>query len=79
MSERFSYVKYDEASVKNQEAFKKQFELLEIMADTLPNGRAKSCLLTHLEEAYMWVGKAIRDEQLSRGSQPGHVAERSNA
>lgn len=77
MSQRFSYVKYDEASVKNQEAFKSQFELLEILADTLPAGRAKSCLLTHLEEAYMWTGKAIRDAQIARGVQTEHVAERS--
>lgn len=77
MSQRFSYVKYDDKSAANQETLKKQFELLEILVDTLASGRAKSLVMTHLEEAYMWTGKAIRDEQISRGSQTAHIAERS--
>lgn len=78
MSERFKYVKYDERSIIQQEAFKEQFEKLETMVEDLSQGRAKSLMLTHLEEAYMWLGKAIRDEQLSRGSQTEHVPERTN-
>lgn len=79
MSQRFSYVKYDEGSVDVQESLKKGFEHLEEMAEAmLLDGRPKSLVMTHLEEAYMWTGKAIRDAQIKRDSQPGHVPERSN-
>lgn len=76
MSNRFSYVKYDAESTRAQEAFKLNFETLEILVDGLPDGRAKSLCLTALEEAYMWTGKAIRDAQIARGPQPDHVPER---
>jgi hypothetical protein len=29
-------------------------------------GRAKSIILTKLEEAFMWMGKAVRDDQIER-------------
>lgn len=68
---RFDYIKYDEKSINVQVAIKKKFESLEETLDALPDSRAKSLALTHLEEAFMWAGKAIRDEQLSRElSQP---------
>lgn len=77
MSHRFTYVKYDEKSIEIQEAFKKQFEAIEAVAnDQLHDGRAKSLLMTALEEAYMWTGKAIRDQQMARDSQPANVPER---
>lgn len=76
MSQRFSYVKYDEESQTKQELLKKQFEVLEAMVDTLTESRPKALCLTALEEAYMWTGKAIRDEQISRNSQTAHVPER---
>jgi len=64
MSDRFSYVKYDERSVKIQNDIKQVFEALEQLADIyLPNSRPKSLMITALEEAYMWAGKAIRDQQ----------------
>lgn len=78
---RFSYVKYDDQAVAQQEAFKKAFEEIERFADYLKDGRSKSLLLTYLEIAYMWTGKAIRDEHIVRND-PGnpalHVPERSN-
>lgn len=77
MSQRFSYVKYDEQSTAAQETIKQQFEVLEALVDALPDSRAKSLCLTALEEAYMWTGKAIRDAQIARESQPEHVPERS--
>lgn len=65
MSNRFSYIRYNEESVAKQEAFKAMFEAIEGYTDkNLMEGRAKSLLLTALEEAYMWSGKAIRDEQM---------------
>lgn len=78
-NQRFSYVKYDEQAVKKQEDLKKLFEQAEAMIEAnLPNGRAKSLVLTHLEESYMWTGKAIRDEQIERNSSTPHAVERSN-
>ena len=58
-------MKYDAPSVKLQNDFRELFERIESLASgTLPESRAKSLLMTKIEEAYMWVGKAIRDEQL---------------
>jgi hypothetical protein len=73
---RFDYVKYDAQSTAAQETLKAHFEAVEALVQALPDGRAKSLVLTHLEEAYMWTGKAIRDAQVARGSQTEHVPER---
>lgn len=68
---RFDYVKYDDEAVMHQVVFKSAFEAMETLALTLKPGRAQALVLTKLEEAYMWVGKAIRDEQIARnGSAP---------
>lgn len=64
---RFDYVKYDEKACEVQAAFKAAMVNLDHMAEThLSNSRAKSLVFTKLEEAYMWIGKAIRDDQISR-------------
>lgn len=79
-SQRFSYVKYDDQSATKQENLKHLFEQVEELADlSLPEGRAKSLVMTHLEIAYMWTGKAIRDEQIARDSQTLFPPERSVA
>jgi len=66
-SQRFSYVKYDVHSSVIQETFKQMFEAIEDYANQmLTDSRPKSLLMTALEEAYMWTGKAIRDEQVER-------------
>jgi hypothetical protein len=64
MANRFDYVKYDDRSAERQANFKTAFQALEMMVDGLSEGRAKSLVMTKLEEAYMWVGKAIRDDQV---------------
>lgn len=69
MSQMFDYIKYDEESKMKQEEFKTMFLGIEALAERLPNSRAKSLLVTYLEIAYMWTGKAIRDEQVSRDQQ----------
>ncbi len=67
----FDYVAYDEHAAKQQAFFKEQFISLELAIGGLAPGRATSLVKTKLEEAYMWVGKAIRDEQIKRnGSAP---------
>lgn len=69
---RFDYVKYDDKAQEIQMAFKTQFERLEAQANQdLKDSRWKSLLMTKLEEAYMCVGKAVRDDQIARnGSAP---------
>lgn len=69
MSGRFDYVKYDKKAVNDQGDFKNIFVRLENEINTrLKAPRAQALALTKLEEAYMWVGKAIRDEQVVRNS-----------
>ncbi len=66
MANRFDYVLYDSISAEKGKKFKEMFMELEnqVTQDIKP-GRAQSLIYTKLEEAYMWVGKAIRDEQQS--------------
>lgn len=66
MSGRFDYVKYDQLAEADQKFFKEAFVSLERSLSQHRDGRAKSLALTALEEAYMWIGKMIRDEQISR-------------
>lgn len=73
---RFDYVKYDTEAAMKQENAKRWFECAESVIDGLQEGRAKSLAYTKLEECYMWVGKAIRDEQIARGGSAEHVPER---
>lgn len=75
---RYSYVKYDEMSMGLQEAFKQKFEELSSMVELLPPGRATSLVQTKLEEAYMWVGKSIRDGQITRVGKIDEQPERTN-
>lgn len=72
MSTRFDYVAYDDKAQSDQAHFKAAFLNLEsAVAAFLSSPRAKALVLTKLEEAYMWVGKAIRDDQIERnGSAP---------
>lgn len=77
---RFDYVKYDKESITAQASIKKEFENVASGVDlTLSAGRAKSLVLTKLEEAYMWCGKAIRDEQIQRNGSAPAQEERSNS
>jgi len=74
---RFSYVKYDEQAQRQQEDMKAAFEAVEKLVSQLKPGRAQSLVLTYLEIAYMWTGKAIRDEQIARDGSVIHAPERS--
>jgi hypothetical protein len=69
MPGRFDYVKFDDMSVRDQAEAKKACEDLEkVIEMILPHaGRAKANALTRLEEVYMWIGKAVRDDQIERG------------
>jgi len=75
---RFDYVKYDDSAKSDQETFKEIVSTLENNIMTrLESPRATALALTKLEECYMWIGKAVRDDQISRGGDDTHMAERS--
>lgn len=77
---RFDYVKYDEKGTLDQAAFKEVFQKLEDMTDSLiASPRAKALAHTKLEEAYMWIGKAIRDDQITRNGSAELVESRSHS
>lgn len=64
---RFDYVKYDQRSMDAAGVLKNICEELEIhIHSILGDGVSKTNALTKLEEAYMWLGKAIRDDQNHR-------------
>ncbi len=77
---RFDYVKYDEQAAARQAQFKKAFEELEKLIDSvLLMGRYKSMALTDLEYSYMSVGKALRDDQILRNGGAELQEERGKA
>ena len=78
MGQRFSYVKYDEQSMKQQKELRDAFEAVEALVDKLEPGRASSLVYTKLEEAYMWTGKAVRDTQIKRQGKIDEQPERNN-
>jgi len=78
---RFDYVKYDEYSQKLQSDIKDLFTEIDIMLmkdNPLPECREKYQALVHLEMAYMWIGKLIREDQISRNGKAELQEERNN-
>ena len=76
---RFDYVKYDGVATAYQSEFKNKCESMESdIEKMLQSPRAKALALTKLEEVYMWIGKAIRDDQIARGASGEDLPERSN-
>ncbi len=70
---RFDFVKYDEKAAELSNKYKAKFQELEdsIARDLGPGKRSYATAMTKIEEAFMWVGKAIRDQQIDRnGSAP---------
>jgi hypothetical protein len=64
---RFDYVEWDEYSEKVSGDFKTAYEAIEVMLNEfLDSSRELSLALTKLDESFMWVGKAIRTDQLTR-------------
>lgn len=67
MPNRFDYVEWDSISAGACERLKRAAEALEIAIDVeLETSREKSSAITKLEECFMWIGKAIRADQLAR-------------
>lgn len=78
---RFDYVKYDAKAELQQTEFKATVANLESLVELhLPKpSRAKALILTKIEEAYMWMGKAIRDDQIERNGSAELQESRSNS
>lgn len=64
-SSRFDHVEFDQAHDEMRKEAKQLCLDLESFIDQIVPGRPKSLALTALEESYMWIGKAIRDDQIS--------------
>lgn len=76
---RFDYVKYDDQAIAEQGAFKNDVEFLSNRIEAACiSPRAKALAITKLEECYMWIGKAIRDDQISRNPKTELQEGRSN-
>lgn len=77
---RFDYVKYDDVAMDAQAILKNKFvELEKLIESKLVSPRAKALAMTKLEECYMWVGKAIRDDQITRNGYAELQEERINS
>jgi len=68
---RFEYVAFDDQAKDDQREAKLIAVCFESFIERLPGGRAQALALTALEECYMWIGKAIRDEQIARTGTAG--------
>lgn len=67
MSSRFDYLEFDSLSDHNQQEAKTLCLFLEAFIEkTLDAGRSRSIALTKLEELYMWIGRSIRNDQITR-------------
>lgn len=63
---RFDSIKFDIRAREYLADFKSLITALEdYIESNLTSPRAKALALTKLEEVYMWIGKAIRDDQIA--------------
>jgi hypothetical protein len=69
MSGIFDYVEWDEKSqeICDRLRTKTQDLYIDIFDSFLPS-RERSLAATNLEQVFMWIGKAIRQDQIERGS-----------
>lgn len=81
---RFDYVKYDQQAAAQQDLFKTLVSNLEMCIDAIGSAnpkevaRAKALAITNLEQTYMWIGKALRDDQIARNGSAPLQEERTN-
>ena len=76
---RFDYVEYDELAVWRQKTAKELFMNISSIVESYEISRPQSIALTKLEEAYMWIGKAIRDDQIARNNSVKPQEQRTNS
>lgn len=76
----FDYVKYDDKANEHQAIFKERFiDLHESVANLIDCPRSKALVKTKLEEAYMWIGKGIRNDQIKRNGSAELEESRTNS
>lgn len=78
MSKRFSYIKFNETSTIICESAKAHVEELEQIVALLGDNRETALAMTKLEEAFMWIGKAIRNRQVQTFGESSHIPERTD-
>jgi hypothetical protein len=72
---RFDYVEFDDIAAVKQLRMRMTFEeLVQSIERSLPDGRARALAITKIEEAFGWLSRAIRDEQLDRQHGAGQPA-----
>lgn len=77
---RFDYVEYDNESFENQRLFKLEIQSLENNVNIHINcPRSRALIMTKLEEAYMWIGKGIRNDQIERSKETKLQEQRNNS
>lgn len=86
---RFDYVKYDEGAIEMQESAKSLCQKLETQINSIGYSLGpeehkkviaeKILALRKLEECYMWIGKAIRNDQIERNGSAELQEERNNS
>lgn len=80
MSGRFDYVRYDERAINDQNVLKFNVENLEnLVGHLIKCPRSKALVMSKLEEAYMWIGKGIRNDQIERNRSAESQEERTNS
>lgn len=76
---RFDYVAYDDIANEKQSYFKACVINLENAIESIGLSSNKVNAIQHLEECYMWIGKAIRDDQIQRNAETVLQEQRSNS
>jgi hypothetical protein len=66
----YDFIQFDDESLKKQAMFKEQVVKLTADIDALISPSARVEALKKLSECYMWIGKAIRDDQIARTGKP---------
>ena len=69
---RFSYVKFDEIAAAQQNQLRLAFEAVEFLVEKLASSDCKEMIFEKLQEAYMWAGKHIREDQIARDPSSEH-------
>lgn len=64
---RFDYVEFDDFSDELSQESKEKCKAIEYYLQyNFRDSREKECALTKLEECFMWIGKAIKEDQNKR-------------
>lgn len=65
-AKKYENIKYDNISQNHSDIIKVQFNTIEYLLGCLSGSRELILAQTNLEQAFMWIGKAIRSDQIWR-------------